>query len=310
MLPLPTDTEALANRINFHTRDLHNKIDKRAAIKFAFVIRHKYIYIELLKTYLQIFNVIESNIDRILETSKGLEKGTEINDTLRCAEILDHFFIDEFRRKDPLIKDLNFLEVDTNMLLSEDYTNPIILQEFLDFIDRDIKENPLNVLAYCHVLYLALFAGGKIFKSNFYRKIGFLDNYKQDHMDHGDKIDKKKLVSNVTHFFEFADSVDEELKLKFSYKEKYDEATRNNLTEQEKLKVIETSRKIFEYNYRVIGEISDSNRAELMNLKSFRCLSFVLDEWRFNEAWKLKYFKIFGQLTVFILLAYIYIHFK
>lgn len=313
MIPLPTDTDALGNRINFYTRDLHNKIDKKAAIKFAFVIRHRFIYVELLKTYLQIFNVIERKIDEILLQSDNLEKSQNTEERLRCANILNHFFVNSFRRKGPLIADLQFLDVDTTELLSSlNYHNPPNLEEFLNFIENDIQQNPLNVLAYCHVLYLALFAGGKLFKSNFYKKFGFLNNYNLNGNNNNgsEKLDKKKLVSNVTHFFQFADTVDDELKLKFNYKEKFDEATRYSLTEQEKLNILNTSRQIFQYNYQVIGEISDNNRAELMNLKSFRWLTFILDEWKFNEKWNVKYFKIAGQFALLFLFACVYIYFK
>lgn len=271
MIPSPTDTEALANRINLHTRDAHNKIDTRLSIKMAFVMRHDFIYIDILKTFYLIFHTIETNIDSIL-ISKGDNLQLE-----RTRDILNQFFVDEFRRTDKINQDLLFFQIDTTQLLQDkiDGNLPPRLNEFIQYIEYNVQRDPLTILAYCHVLYLALFAGGKIFKSSFMRNIGFLNNYKTE-------LSQRDLIMNVTNFFQFDDHPQEELKLKLKYKENYDLATRDNLTEQEKLMIIQSSRDIFRYVYNIFEEIGQSNREKLLSFRNFRIISFLLDEWKYD----------------------------
>lgn len=272
MIPSPTDTEALANRINLHTRDAHNKVDTRLSIKMAFVMRHDFIYIDILKNFYLIFNTIEQNIDHILTYESNDDR------LLKSRQILKQFYIDEFRRSDNISKDLAFFGVDSKQLLQEKIEEnlPPKLSEFLEYIEYNVKKDPLTVLAYCHVLYLALFAGGRIFRSSFMRNIGFLGNYKSDLSQH-------ELIMRATNFFQFDESAQQEIKLKLKYKENFELSTRNTLTEPEKLIIINTSRDIFRYVYNIFEEISKLNRERLLSFKDFKIISFLLDEWRYDN---------------------------
>lgn len=272
MIPSPTDTEALANRINLHTRDAHNKVDTRLSIKMAFVMRHDFIYIDILKNFYLIFTTIEQNIDHILTY--------ECDDAqfLKARQILKQFYMNEFRRSEKIAKDLAFFGVDTKQLLQDKIEEnlPPKLSEFLEYIEYNVKKDPLTVLAYCHVLYLALFAGGRIFKSSFMRNIGFLGNYKSD-------LPQRELIMRATNFFQFDESAQQETKLKLKYKENFELSTRNTLTESEKLMIINTSRDIFRYVYNIFEEISKLNLDRLLSFKDFKIISFLLDEWRYDK---------------------------
>lgn len=272
MIPSPTDTEALANRINLHTRDAHNKVDTRLSIKMAFVMRHDFIYIDILKNFYLIFTTIEQNIDHILTY--------ECDDAqfLKARQILKQFYMNEFRRSEKIAKDLAFFGVDTKQLLQDKIEEnlPPKLSEFLEYIEYNVKKDPLTVLAYCHVLYLALFAGGRIFKSSFMRNIGFLGNYKSD-------LPQRELIMRATNFLQFDESAQQETKLKLKYKENFELSTRNTLTESEKLMIINTSRDIFRYVYNIFEEISKLNLDRLLSFKDFKIISFLLDEWRYDK---------------------------
>lgn len=286
MIPSPTDTEALANRINLHTRDAHNKVDKRVSLKFALVMRHDFIYIDLLKDFYLIFYLIENKIDLIL--SNGTTDDTQL---IRTKEILKQFYVDKFRRSEAIAKDLRFFQIDPDSLLHnwQNENLPPRLMEFLQYIDYNIDKNPLTVLSYCHVLYLALFAGGKIFKSSFMRNMGFLNNYETT-------LDRHELITNVTNFFNFDETTKLETGLKLKYKENYELATRGSLTELEKLMIIDTSRDIFRYVYNIFEEIGQLNKEKLLSLRDFKIISFLLDEWKYNDFIKTKY----GPLITFI----------
>ena len=66
-IPSPTDVGALANRINFQTRDMHNKINAYMSMKMAFAMRHGFIYRQGIVAYYYVFHAIEQEIDRLLE---------------------------------------------------------------------------------------------------------------------------------------------------------------------------------------------------------------------------------------------------
>ena len=98
MVTSPTETETLAYRINLHRRDDRNKVDTKLSIKKAFVMRHNFIFIEILKNFYLIFTTIEQNIKHIL-----------INES-EDDQILKQFYLEEFRRSEKIPKDLVFLK--------------------------------------------------------------------------------------------------------------------------------------------------------------------------------------------------------
>lgn len=265
-IPSPTDVGALANRINFHTRDAHNKIDKSLSLNIAFALRHSFIYEDILKTYYRVFSILENEIDNILINKPESQ----------AATILNGFYIDDFRRKPQLIKDLKLLRIDLNYVDNEWLKDRPELIKFENYIKSGIQENPITVLAYCHVLYLALFAGGRIIRSSLYKNLGFLPNF--------DHLTKEEMIQQGTNFFRFASTTDAENKLRWSYKKNYELNTRNNLTEDQKLQVIETAGKIFSYNTKILNELKNVNKDELMTKFSFKLIIFIVEEWKFNNT--------------------------
>ncbi|SMN19880.1 similar to Saccharomyces cerevisiae YLR205C HMX1 ER localized heme oxygenase, involved in heme degradation during iron starvation and in the oxidative stress response [Maudiozyma saulgeensis] len=265
-IPSPTDIGALANRINLHTRDAHNKIDKAMSLNIAFALRHRFIYEDIIKTYFVVFSTIEDNVDNIL-----------INDpNSQTAIILKSFYVDEFRRKPQLLKDLKILRIDPSYVNNQWLNTRPELINFINFINENIKESPISILAYCHVLYLALFAGGRIIRSSLYKNLGFLPNF--------DHLTKQEMIDQGTNFFRFAKTTDAENKLRWSYKKNYELNTRNQLTELQKLKIIDTAGKIFDYNTATLFEIKDVNKNELMHKFSFKLITFLIEEWKFNDT--------------------------
>ncbi|GMM56360.1 Hmx1 protein [Maudiozyma humilis] len=265
-IPSPTDVGALANRINLHTRDAHNKIDKAMSVNVAFALRHRFIYIDVLKTYYVVFSTIEAEIDTILATAPDSQ----------TAAILRAFYVPEFRRAAPLLSDLRALHADTADLDGDWVSDRPALATFQQSIRQGIHDDPITVLAHCHVLYLALFAGGRVIRSTLYRNLGFLPNF--------DHLSKQEMIEQATGFFRFAATTDAENKLRWTYKRNYELATRDALTEQQKLRVLDAAERVFELNTAALQEIGQINRAELMTKPSFKLLTFLLEEWRWNDT--------------------------
>lgn len=275
-IPSPTDVGALANRINFHTRDAHNKINAYMSVRLAFALKHGFIYRQGILTYYHIFDAIEQELDRLMQDART-EEEVQIQDVLR------QFWVEEFRRSNRIFRDLE-------VLYSPEYKNtgdlrdfvsaqvlPPKLQNYVDYIHESVQNDPCTILAYCHVMYLALFAGGKVMRSNIYRHTGLFPKF--------EFLSPKELVLRGTNFFTFSDEgTDAENKLRWKYKEGYELATRSELSETQKKKVIEVSSQIFNWNMEVIGELGELNKKELMGKFSFKLLTYLSEEWRYNNV--------------------------
>lgn len=276
IIPSPTDIGALANRINFHTRDAHNKINTFMGIKMAIAMRHGFIYRQGILAYYYVFDAIEQEIDRLLNDAVSEKE-------LQACGILKQFWLEDFRRSTQIYKDLKLLYSNTfksteslNEFLAT-FEKPPLLQQFVDDIHDNIRQEPCTILSYCHVLYLALFAGGKLIRSNLYRRLGLFPNF--------EKLTQKELVKKGTNFFTFSElGPTEETRLKWEYKKNYELATRTELTEAQKLKIISVAEGIFDWNFNIVAEIGELNRRELMSKFSFKCVTYVYEEWMFNKG--------------------------
>lgn len=222
IIPSPTDTKALANRINFQTRDAHNKINKKMSIKLAIALRHGFIYRQGILTYYYIFKVVEEEIIKLTTSPTTSEE-------VKIGNLLSKTWIPEFNRTENLLKDLQLLYHDEyptkealQLFLETNATElPPVLDSFIKYIHQSILENPCSIFAYCHVLYLALFAGGKIIRSKIYKNLGFLPNFNH--------LSSKEVFEKGTNFFKFgSDGVIEETKLKLEFKKNYELNTRES----------------------------------------------------------------------------------
>ncbi|QLQ79168.1 hypothetical protein HG537_0B05160 [Torulaspora globosa] len=274
-IPSPTDVGALANRINFHTRDAHNKINAYMSVRIAFALKHGFIYRQGVLTFYHIFDAIEQELDRLLQDPQTPEE-------IQMQNVLRQFWVEEFRRSHRIFRDLEVLyspEYPSKDELREFVTNHAPapkLQEFVNFIHESVQREPCTILAYCHVMYLALFAGGKVMRSNIYRHTGLFPKF--------EFLSPRELVLRGTNLFTFSEEgTDAENKLRWKYKEGYELATRHELSESQKVRIIEVSGQIFDWNTQVIAEIGTLNRQELMHTFSFKLLTYIAEEWKHSQ---------------------------
>lgn len=275
-IPSPTDVGALANRINFHTRDAHNKVNAYMSVRIAFALKHGFIYRQGILAFYHVFDAVEQEQDRLMQNPQTDEEK-------QMQHVLGQFWLEEFRRTGRIFKDLEVLyspEYSNAESLSNFVSHDTLapqLQNFVDYIHRTVQQDPCTILAYCHVLYLALFAGGKVMRSNLYRHTGLFPKFEY--------LSPKELVLRGTNFFTFSDEgTDAENKLRWRYKEGYELATRQELSEAQKTQIIQVSREIFDWNMDVIGEIGEMNRSELMSKFSFKLLTYLSEEWKYSTV--------------------------
>lgn len=237
ILPLPTDVGALANRINSETRLAHDKIDKMITLKLVIAYREVKIYRQGLQSFYHVFKAIERSLYR--EFAKDDE----------FATILKQIWKPELARVEKLEQDLMFYYDDDR----SKFENPMMSEQiaFSEHIEKVTTEKPYLILAYMHVMYLALFAGGRIMRSSLSKATGLFPQ--KDGMKHEDIV---KLGSN---FFTF--DVADENALRLIYKRDYELLTRSYLSEQQKVEIIDEAKYIFDQNARCILELERHNIA-------------------------------------------------
>lgn len=242
IIPQPTDVGALANRINIETRSLHNKIDKMVTLKFALALRDYKIFRQGLQSFYHVFATVE---DRLLEVFAD-EKN-------EWRELLQGVWKQEMARKGRGQQDLLFYYDDRK----EKFIKPIMPEQiaFVEHIRRVTNEKPHLLLAYLHTMYLALFAGGRVMRLSITKATRLFPQ--KDGLLH------EQIVALGTNFFRF--DVPDETTFRHLYKRDYELLTRNALTEQQKVEIIEESKYIFEQNSRCIAELERHNMARLRN---------------------------------------------
>ncbi|KAI0461743.1 hypothetical protein LJB42_004816 [Komagataella kurtzmanii] len=239
IIPLRTDLAALGNRINAETRNAHNKIDKMMTLKFALALRDPKIYRQGIQMYYHIFSAIEDSLDR------------ELAKETPWTSILKQVYKPTIRRSERLYKDLLFYYDNDPKKFAE----PIMPEQirFIRHIKESTAEKPYLLLAYMHVMYLALFAGGRIFRSKLAKAVGLFPQV----------VGKttEEISLEATNFFRF--ECEDEDAFRIVYKRDYELATRNNLTETEKQEIIKESQLVFEENATCVKEIESHNLRRL-----------------------------------------------
>lgn len=246
IIPRPTDVGALANRINLETRSLHNKIDKLVTLKFAIALRDYKIFRQGLQSFYHVFATVEECLYKQLEDEQS-----------EWTPLLKNVWKPEMARRERGQQDLMFFYDNRK----EKFMSPIMPAqiEFANHIRRVTSEKPYLLLAYLHVMYLALFAGGRVMRSSLLRATGMFP--RKDGLSH------KEILAAGTNFFQF--DVEDESTFRLLYKRDYELQTRNNLTEEQKQEIIKESYYIFEQNAKCIIELEHHNLARIKTKWSY-----------------------------------------
>ncbi|KAI5967382.1 hypothetical protein KGF57_000410 [Candida theae] len=249
IIPAKRDVGALANRINLETRSLHDKVDKMVSLKMAIALRNYKVYRQGLQAFYHIFASIEKAMEYQLQ-----------QDT-QWSDMLKQVWKPEVARTAKAEQDLLFFYDDKK----EKFVNPKMSQQikFANHILEVTKAKPYLLFAYLHVMYLALFAGGRLMRSSFAKATGFYP--KKDGLKHED------IMKMGFNFFNF-DVTDESL-LRVIYKRDYELVTRGGLTEEQKLEVIEESKYIFKQNAECLSELEAYNMEKIHGTWTYMVLT-------------------------------------
>lgn len=235
IIPSKNDVGALGNRINMETRSLHNQVNKIVTLKFAIAVRDPKIYRQGVQMFYHYFCAIEDCLER------------ELNANNKYTEMFRKIYKPELLRREKLHRDLMFYYNEHE----EKFVNAIRTDqiEFCDYIRKTTTEKPYLLLAYMHVLYLALFAGGRIMASQITKSLRLWPQVEGKSYE--------DFIEEGTNFYKF-DVEDSEV-LRIIYKRDYELATRNFLSESEKEEVINESKYIYQQIADGIKEIEKHN---------------------------------------------------
>lgn len=235
IIPAKNDVGALANRINSETRAVHNQVDKMVTLKFAIAVRDAKIYRQGIQMFYHYFCAIEDSL------AKELASGS------KYSEMFAKIHKPVMMRRENLYRDLMYFYRGR----PDKFSKPVLTNqiEFSEHIRRVTAEKPYLLLAYMHVLYLALFAGGRIMSSQVTKSLGLYPQV--------DGKSYSEFIEEGTNFYRF--DVDDMETLRIVYKRDYELATRNFLTENEKEEIIKESKYIFEQTAAGIKEIENHN---------------------------------------------------
>lgn len=235
IIPAKDDVGALGNRINLETRSLHNQVNKIVTLKFALAVRDPKIYRQGIQMFYHIFSAIEDCIQR------------ELNSDNKYTEMFKHIYKPELLRREKLFADLMFFYDDH----PEKFEKPILTHqiEFTDYIRKTTAQHPYLLLAYMHVLYLALFAGGRILSSQLAKSFRIFPQVEGKSYE--------EIIAKGTNFYRI--DVDDMEALRIIYKRDYELQTRNFLNEEEKEEIINESKYIFNQVAIGIKEIEQHN---------------------------------------------------
>lgn len=261
IVPLKTDLGALGNRINSETRAQHDKIDKLMTLKLALALRDSKIYRQGLQSFYHVFNSIETALYNQFDNNPNGE----------WTEILKQVWKPELARSGKAQQDLMFYYDD----VKAKFVNPKMPEQikFAQHIERACAEKPYLLFAYLHVMYLALFAGGRVMRSSVTKATGLFPQ--KDGLSH------EQIVKLGANFFTF--DVSDEDTFRLIYKRDYELMTRNNLTESQKVEIIEEAKYIFEQNSNCVKELERYNLekitkkwAYIITTRGYFVLLFIL----------------------------------
>ncbi|EGV62552.1 heme oxygenase [Yamadazyma tenuis] len=247
ILPLKNDVGALANRINTETRGLHDKIDKQVTLKLAIAYRDPKIYRQGLQSFYHVFQSIERSINRELAKSNDDD----------MTRLLRSVWKPVMARTENAEKDLLFYYDNTR----EKFETPIMPEQikFSNHIEQATKQKPYLLLAYMHVMYLALFAGGRIMRSSISKATGLFPHVPGHSYD--------EIVKMGTNFYTF--NVEDEDFLRIIFKRDYELFTRNTLTEEQKQDIVEEAKYIFAQNSVCVSELEKHNLTKIQQKWSY-----------------------------------------
>lgn len=255
IIPAPNDVGALANRINKATHGIHNEINNLISVKMVFALRDPRIYRQGIQSFYHVFKTFEESWQE------------EMAKEGRIADILREVWTPALARTEPLRSDLNFYYHEDPSKFEE----PVLKEqiEFVQYIRKAIAEKPHLALAYGHTMYLALFAGGRILRSNIMRAAGLFPQV--------EGLTTEEVALKGTNLFRF--EVDDEDALRLQFKSRFELSTRNDLSEQEKREIIDESLEIFRRNILCVSEIAKHNThimAQKIGYKVFKGAQIVL----------------------------------
>ncbi|KAI5807031.1 hypothetical protein EDC01DRAFT_700007 [Geopyxis carbonaria] len=243
--PASPEKPNLSQAMNNATRDLHDSINLLIMSRFASCLQHPRgytLYREGLLSYYHIYLAFEGIYTSLLSSPTSMPPHTRAALTALSDARL--------ARAPALAADLAYLFFDTpggfDAARDAAAARPQVAA-YVRHIETVCRARPHTLVAYAHVYYMALFAGGKILRRQLQGAAGFVPV-------HGPASDADMAVRCATNLFQFPVAEEEREGLRTRFKEAMG-LVEELLTEGERAEVVQEAREVFKWNGVLVGEL-------------------------------------------------------
>lgn len=153
------DTSLLTDEINAATRSIHNELHQVSNLKLVMAMRDHTLYREYIRSFYWVYRTLEEEI-----ATSELPSLAKIG----AMDIL---------RTQAIDRDLKFWYGPAFPEVIA-YPKSKLERQVIEHIRSLGRRSPESLLAWSHVMFLALFAGGKVIRSKVLRSLGFMRNSK------------------------------------------------------------------------------------------------------------------------------------
>lgn len=231
-------SSSINDRIAHETRAVHARNNRLANVKLLLALKSPIAFRAYILPFYFVYKAFEEELREARASCKDAKLQTVMN------EIYDPVL----ERTHKIEQDLRFYyDEEADDVLSKPTTKA--LQAYVDHIHDIAKHDPVKLLAYTSVMYLALFAGGQIIKSKMVKRYGFFPTKpgmsREDSMKQG------------THIFSF--DTENVQGLKKAHRNRFDALVEQNLSSKQEDALAAEAQEIFVRNERLIAEVHVPN---------------------------------------------------
>jgi len=231
---------SLSQAINASTKDLHDSVNVLVVQRFMLGLRDYRLYREGIRSFYHVYSAFERTWAKLLANPSGIQP--------HVYTALQALYDPRLSRASAIALDLTYM-YGTNEFDPESAPTTKEVQACVAHIEKTLQEKPHLVIAYAHIYFMALFAGGKILlRQLFATKDFFPVNPPAGTYE--------EAMAFGTNMFMFPVEKGKEESLRAKFKDAM-ETVEGGFSEEEKTEIIQEARAIFKWNERLVLELDD-----------------------------------------------------
>ncbi|ORY86334.1 hypothetical protein BCR37DRAFT_344009 [Protomyces lactucae-debilis] len=225
---------SINDRIARETRAVHARNNRLANVKLLLALKSAAAFRAYIVPFYFVYKTFEAELAAVRGTSQ--DEATQ--------HVFQELYEPLLERTRKIEQDLRFYYgPDADVVMRGPQTRT--LQEYVEHIQSIAKQDPVKLLAYSSVMYLALFAGGQIIKSKMVKRYGFFPTKPG--------VSQEESIRQGTNIFTF-DTKDVQT-LKKAHRDRFDRVVAQSLTATQQDAIVAEAKEIFVRNEQLIAEV-------------------------------------------------------